>query len=86
MAAPEPGSGPVNQLDSKAAMTQCFDWAARREGKGKAITHTLTPFASLVCVAIKSREGGRGSDLTGIHASASIPARLLDWQQRAGCS
>lgn len=66
-------------------MTRSFDWAAGREGKGKAITQTdsLTP---LVCVAIKSSEGSEGSDLTRIHASASITARLPDWQRRAGGS
>lgn len=82
MAAPKPGAGPVNQLDSKVAMTQSFDRTAGRKGKGKAITQTgsLSP---LICVAIKSSEGSRGSDLTQMHASASITARLLDWQEAA---
>lgn len=83
MAAPKLGANPVNQLDSKVAMTQSFDWAAGKGGKEKAITQTDS-LAPLVCVAIKSSEGSRGSDLTRIHASAPITTRLLDWQQRAG--
>lgn len=76
----------MNQLDSKVAMTrQAFDRAAGREAKGKAITQTES-LATLVCVAIKSSEESEGSDLTGIEESASITARLLDWQQLAGGS
>lgn len=83
MAAPKPGAGPVSQLDSKVALIQSFDWAAGREGKGKAITETVS-LAPLVCVAIKTSEGSEGSDLTRIHASAPITARLPDRQQREG--
>lgn len=74
----------MNQLDSNVPMARCFD-AAGRGGKGKAITQTDS-LASLVCVAIKSSEGSEGSDLTRIDASASITARLPDWQRRAGGS
>lgn len=62
---------------------QAFDWAGGREAKEKAITQTES-LATLVCIAIKSSKGSKGSDITGIQASASVTARLLDWQQHAG--
>lgn len=56
MAAPKLGARTVNELDSKVAMTQSFDWTAGREGKGKAITQA----DSLAPLVLRSHKKLRG--------------------------